>query len=179
MKHLEFSREYRELLLNGRKKATIRKWTNLKAGDEVYVHCGGKIIGGARIVAVERKKIEEFTDEDAKLDGFRSREELIQELEKLYGNNEDFYLIKFEFRPDEFKNPHEFYYGSADLVEIAEKSLSNLDLSEEERKILEIFLRAGSIRRAANRLGGYRKRGTIRKILRKCYKELRERGLVH
>ncbi|WP_456468975.1 ASCH domain-containing protein [Archaeoglobus sp.] len=177
MKHLEFKRKYADLLLSGKKRITIRNWTNLKAGDEVYVHCGGKIIGKAKISAVERKKISELTDEEARLDGFSSREDMLEELERI-GYGDEVYVIRFDFEPIESVNPHNMYYGDADLVEVAEKSLKHLDLEERDRKVVEIFLMYGSIRKAARKLGGSRKRGEIRKILRKCYLMLKERSLI-
>jgi len=177
MKHLEFKRKYADLLLSGKKRITIRNWTNLKVGDEVYVHCGGKIIGKAKISAVERKKISELTDEEARLDGFSSREDMLEELERI-GYGDEVYVIRFDFEPIESVNPHNMYYGDADLVEVAEKSLKHLDLEERDRKVLEIFLMYGSIRKAARKLGGSRKRGEIRKVLRKCYLMLKERSLI-
>ncbi len=177
MKHLEFKRKYADLLLSGKKRITIRNWTNLKAGDEVYVHCGGKIIGKAKISAVERKKISELTDEEARLDGFSSREDMLEELERI-GYGDEVYVIRFDFEPIESVNPHNMYYGDADLVEVAEKSLKHLDLEERDRKVLEIFLMYGSIRKAARKLGGSRKRGEIRKVLRKCYSDLVRLGLI-
>jgi len=177
MKHLEFKRRYAKALIEGKKTLTIRKWTNLKEGDEVLVHSGGKIIGKARILSVQKKHISEITDEEARLDGFRDAEELRREIEKM-GYDGEVYLIHFEFEPFEAVNPHNLYYGDADLEEIAKKSLEHLELDERDRKVLETFLKYGSIRRAAKRLGGTRKRGEIRKVLRKCYKELLERGLI-
>ncbi len=177
MKHLEFKRRYMQPLLSGKKRLTIRKKTNLKEGDEVYVHCGGKIIGKAKITSVTRKRISELTEEEAKLDGFRSLDELMEELEK-FGYDDEVYLIQFEFEPVESVNPHTMYYGNADLDEIAEKSLRYLQLDERKRRILEAFLKYGSIRRAAAKLGSYRKRGEIRKILRECYAELKRQNLI-
>ncbi len=177
MKHLEFKRKYMQPLLNGRKRLTIRKRTNLKEGDQAYIHCGGKIIGRARITSVRRKRISELTEEEAKLDGFRSLNELMGELEK-FGYGDDVYVIQFEFEPLDSVNPHTMYYGDADLVEIAEKSLKYLKLDDRKRRILEAFLKYGSIRRAAAKLGSYRKRGEIRKVLRECYAELKKQNLI-
>ncbi len=177
MKHLEFSGTYRYLLLSGKKKATIRKKiSKLKEGDVVFVHCGGEIIGKAKITSIERKRLDELTDEDAVLDGFKNREELIRELKRIYGDEDEFYVIKFEFEPIEAVNPHEFHYGNSDLIEIAEKALKELNLSKRDRMVLELFLKTGSIRKTASKLGGLRKRGEVRKVLRKCYNILKEIG---
>ena len=177
MKHLEFKRKYAKLLLEGKKRITIRSRTNLREGDEVYIHCGGRIIGKAKIVSVIRKRISELTEEEAKLDGFESLDELLKELEKLgYGN--EVYVVHFELVPIDSVNPHNMYYGNSELTEIAKKGLNYLDLEDREREILKTFLRYGSIRRTAAKLGGYRKRGEIRRILRKCYAELKNRNLL-
>ena len=179
MKHLEFKDKYKELLKSGKKTATIRLQCPYKRGQEVFVHCGGEIIGTAKIIDIQEKKLEELTEEDAKADGFSSLEELLEELRKLYGSPEKVYIIRFKFK--EFKegiNPHEMYYGDADLVEIAKKALENLKLNEKDREILELFVKTGSIRKTAMKLGGLKRRGIIRKILRKCYNELRKKGLI-
>jgi|Deesub1362A_J573_1020465.scaffolds.fasta_scaffold01959_5 hypothetical protein len=173
MKHLEFNRKHGKLILEGKKRATFRRRTTAKPGDVVYVHSGGKIIGKARILSVEKRKLDEITDEDAKLDGFNSRDELIEEIQKLYGNLEDIYMIKFDFEPTETKNPYNFHYGNADLLEVAKKALETLDLREKEREILELFLKTGSIRKTAIKLGGWKKRGIVREILRKYSKLLK------
>jgi|GEM_PF-3274197 hypothetical protein len=47
-------------------------------------------------------------------------------------------------------------------------------MSEDERRTLELFLKCGSIRKTAIKLGGLKKRREIRKILRKCYEELKK-----
>ena len=179
MKHLEFKDKYRKLLLDGKKRATIRLYTNLKPGDEVFVHCGGKIIGVAEIEDVQEKNIDELSEEDAKIDGFESLDDLIREIRSIYGDVDRVCIIKFHLKKFESSvNPHEMYYGDADLMQIAEKALQTLDLNEEERKVLQIFLETGSIRKTAFRLGGIRKRKVIRDLLRKCYSELREKGLL-
>lgn len=173
MKHLAFSGKYAEEILKGRKRATIRKRINLKPQDVAFVHSGGKIIGIAKITSVEKKKIEELTEEDAKLDGFESKEEMMRELKRL-GYRGEVYLIKFEFEPMGFADPYALHYGEMDLKEIAREALKKLELSERDRKILELFLRCGSIRRAAVKLGGLSKRKEIRDVLRRCYEALRE-----
>ncbi len=179
MKHLEFKHRFEESLRSGKKTATVRLQCPFKEGQEVFVHCGGKIIGTARILKIEEKRLDELTEEDAKADGFSSLEELKEEIRKIYGNPEKVYVIRFEFRG--FKkgiNPHEMYYGDADLVEVAKLALEHLNLSDADRRILETFVRTGSIRKTAMRLGSIKMRGVVRKILRRCYNELRKRGLI-
>ncbi|MEM0233197.1 MAG: ASCH domain-containing protein [Candidatus Nezhaarchaeales archaeon] len=85
MKKLNFSKEYGRKIEEGLKKQTIRLSTSLKEGDRVKVIVGGKILGVARITKIERKIIEELTEEDAKNDGFESLAQLIKALKKHYG----------------------------------------------------------------------------------------------
>ncbi len=176
MKHLEFKGKYKEDLLSGRKKATIRKDCNLKKGEVVVVHCGGEMIGEAIIESVEKKWFEELSDEDAKRDGFESLEELKEELLSCYGSKpEEVYVIRFTLFPfQQAKRPEAVYYGERDLKELAKEALEKLKLKDEERKLLELYLQAGSIKRAAAMLdGSFRKnRNRIREALRKAYRKL-------
>jgi len=179
MKHLEFKEIYRDLLLSGRKRATVRLQCYVKEGDEVFVHCGGKIVGTARIRKVEEKFLDEIDNDVARDDGFESKEELIKSIREIYGNPKKVYVIRFDFKP--FKreiDPHEMYYSDIDLLDVAKKALENLKLSRGERKILETFIRTQSIRKTAVRIGGIRKRGIVRRVLRSCLNELRRRGLI-
>ena len=179
MKHLEFKRRFGELIRDGRKRATIRTKTNLKVGDEVLVHSGGKIIGKAVIESIEAKSFEELSDDDAVDDGFTNREELIKELRKLYGTPEKVYIIRFSF--SEFEQPvtpEDMYYGGFKPEEIADLALRYLELSEKEKEILKIYLEEKSLRRAARSIGGLSKRKILRKILRDCYRRLSEEGLL-
>ncbi len=179
MKHLEFKGKYREALLSGRKKATVRVRTNLKKGDTVLVHSGGEIIGEARILEVVKKKVKELDKEDAMLDGFNTVEELRSELLQHYGTLPDeVYVIKFELFPfRKTARPEALYYGERDLKRIAEKALGKLQLKEEEKKLLELYLQAGSIKRAAAMLeGSFRKnRSRVREALRRAYRKLVEK----
>lgn len=179
MKHLEFKDIYRDILLSGRKRITIRLRCYVREGEEVFVHCGGRIVGTAKILKVEKRMLEDVDDELAKLDGFKSREELLKTIKDLYGDVEEVYIIWFDLKP--FKkeiDPHEMYYSDLDLVKVAKIALDELNLSEDDRKIVEIFLRTQSIRRTALKLGSIKKRGIVRKVLRKCLNELRKRGRI-
>ena len=172
-KHLEFKEKYKDLLISGKKKATVRSWTNLKPGDKALVHCGGKIIGVAKILSVERKRVEDFTEEDAKMEGFDSLEDFLREIKNYYGDR-DLFFIKFEFEPFEREiEPHEYYYEGHDIDEIVDEALEKLELNEREREILLLYKKYGSIRKVAKKLGGWRKRGEIRKVIRKAFKMLK------
>ncbi len=179
MKHVEFKERYKDLLLSGRKKVTVRVQCYVKEGDEVFVHCGGKIVGTAKITKIEERSLDEIDERIAKADGFESKDELINEIREIYGNPKRLYVIWFNFKP--FKkeiDPHAMYYEDRDLVEIAKIALENLNLSQDDRKILEIFLKTQSIRKTAMKIGGIKKRGIVRKVLRRCLNDLRKKGLI-
>ncbi len=185
MKHLEFDGRYADAILKGRKRATVRlgRRPNLKEGDEVLIHAGGYAIGKAVIERVESKRVKELTDEDAFLDGFSSRDELINALKEHYKWVDDdsrAHVIVFRL-VEKFDKPvmsSDYAYEGNLPVEIAEKALKYLDLPEEDRRLIELFLRTGSLRKAAYRLGGLNKRYLIREALRRAYEELKRKGIM-
>ncbi|NPA69859.1 MAG: ASCH domain-containing protein [Crenarchaeota archaeon] len=145
---------------------------------EVFIHSGGKVIAKAEIVRTIYKKVSDLTDEDAKLDGFSSRRELIRELEKIYGKLRpntpvtilELKILEYLDLSDEDVN------AKLSPVEIARLALYyNVPLSEEEKKILKQLTEVGSLRKLAIRLyGTIEKRWIIRKIVRKALKLLQE-----
>ena len=185
MRHLEFDGRYARAILEGRKRATVRlgRRPNLKEGDEVLIHSGGYALGRAVIEKVESKTVGELTDEDARLDGFSNREELINALRghyKYVNDDSPAHVIVFRL-VERFERPvmsSDYAYEGNNPVEIAEMALRHLDLSDEDRRLIELFLRTGSLRKAARRLGGMNRRYLIRDALRRAYEELKRRGLM-
>ena len=51
IKQLNFKKEYKEILLSGRKMTTIRMSTDLKPGDIVELIAGGESCGYAKVKA--------------------------------------------------------------------------------------------------------------------------------
>ncbi|AKG91353.1 hypothetical protein GAH_01345 [Geoglobus ahangari] len=175
MKHLEFKGKYLQKLLSGEKRATIRKRVYVKPGELVYVHCGGNIVGRARIKDVREIGLDEIDEEVARKEGFESVEELVAELRGYYSDRDRLYLIEFDFEPFEKPlDPAEMYYENDDLIEIARKAVDSDVLSEEEKEVLRLFLKTGSIRKTAFRLGGLSRRGVVREALRKARKIVNE-----
>ncbi|WP_252900549.1 ASCH domain-containing protein [Vulcanisaeta sp. JCM 14467] len=84
-RHLMLRSKYLDKLGNGR-FTTIRLGIIRPKYREVFIHSGGMVVAKARIVNVLYKRISELTDEDAVIDGFTSREALIDELKKIYGD---------------------------------------------------------------------------------------------
>ncbi|WP_456370183.1 ASCH domain-containing protein [Geoglobus sp.] len=169
MRHLEFKGKYLQKLLSGEKRATIRKRVYVKPGELVYVHCGGKIIGKARIRSVREIRLDEIDDEIAGMEGFKSAEELVSEIRDYYSDRDRLYLIEFDLEPFERPlDPAEMYYENDDLIEIARRAVESDALSEDEKEVLRLFLKTGSIRKTAFRLGGLSRRGVVREALRKA-----------
>ncbi|MEM0014732.1 MAG: ASCH domain-containing protein [Zestosphaera sp.] len=84
-KVLAFRREYGRSILLGKKTTTVRLRSNLREGEVVDVKVGDVHVGRAYIENVVTKRVRELSDADALNDGFRSKEDLILELKKIYG----------------------------------------------------------------------------------------------
>ncbi|AEC51996.1 hypothetical protein PNA2_1081 [Pyrococcus sp. NA2] len=186
MKNLKFDGKYKDDIISGRKRATIRlgRKVNLKPGENVLVHAGGYVLGKARITNVVTKKVSELTDEDARKDGFRNREELLEALRQHYKfvrPDSPATIVEFEMIEllDKPILSADFPYEGNNPIEIAELALKHLDnLSFEEVALLKLFLKEGSLRKAAMKLGGLNKRYKIREVLRRAYEELKRRGIM-
>ncbi len=187
MKHLQFLGKYKKALISGEKKITIRiTKPNLRKGDIFIAHCGGKVIGKFKVVDIYIKKVKEITEEEARLDGFPSKEDLIKELKNYYrGINDNKEVVIIRFEPVKiFKeeiSSEDFAWGGQriDPVELAKLILEkDSNLTEKQRKYLKILIEEGSIRKAAMKLGGLNKRGIFRKILREGFYRLKKKGII-
>ena len=183
-RHLMVKGRYVDLILSGKKTLTIRLGIVKPRYKEIIIHGGGRPIAKVRIIRVYHKKIKELNDNDAIKDGFRSREELINELKKIYEDlDEDSWVTLIEFkvtqRLDQLPQKHP-YMGlePADLARLGLRYLSD-ELNTEEKKILFDLTRTNSIRATAYRLfGGIEKRHIIRRVLRKVLNKLIDKGLI-
>jgi hypothetical protein len=181
-----FSRKYLEELLNGSKLATVRVGNvKYRPGDIVLVHCGGLVLGRAKIARVERKKLIDLSEEDARKDGFSSLQELLKALRQHYPNlKRDTPLTILEFQwVERFEEPlsdgeYSWCYSEGPL-EVAKLALEKLnDLSFEERAVLEAFVKAGSVRGAARKLGSLSNRALVRGVLKRVAERLASLGLI-
>lgn len=182
-RHLMVKGEYVKLMLSGVKKATIRIGKVKLKYDEMIVHGGGKPIALIKIKSVKYKKVKELTDVDAKLDGFKSREELINELRKVYEDiRDDDWVTIIEFEIVKKLNELDIRDPWLGLkpVDIARIALRyNLGLTDREKEILLDLTRTKSLRRTAiNFFGTIEKRWIIRKVLRKALSKLIEEGIL-
>ncbi len=184
MKNLEFSGKYLDMLRSGQKRGTVRLGKlKIEPGTVVTIHSGGYVVGKAIIIGVDYKKVRELTEEDAKEDGFKSLQELLNALKAHYpslSEDDDVTVIRFDIveKPDKPVMSSEYPYDGHDPFEIATMALKNLKLDEEDRKVLEVFLEEGSIRRTAKRLGSVKMRNYVREVIRRAYRELKEKNLI-
>lgn len=96
---LLFKKKFLSAILAGEKTQTLRKRSNMRAGQRSYIPGAGYI----RIDSVERVALAALTDADAVPDGFPDASALLAELRKLYGDKlpECLYRIRFHLLPPE------------------------------------------------------------------------------
>ncbi len=89
-KRINFDSEYVNAILEGKKVTTIRKGIKTyPVGRIVDLTVNNKTFAKAKIDKVVVKRVKELNDEDAKKDGFESRDELIRALKRIYGSVRD------------------------------------------------------------------------------------------
>jgi len=97
-RRLKFKKRYLQMILEGRKRSTIRLG-RLVLRDRLLTIVGdGRPIALARVDEVIYKKVRELTDEDARVDGFRGLIDLFRELRRIYGDfglEDDVTIIRF------------------------------------------------------------------------------------
>jgi len=97
-RRLKFKKRYLQLIIEGRKRSTIRLG-RLVLRDRLLTIVGdGGPIALARVDEVIYKKVRELTDEDARVDGFRGLIDLFRELRRIYGAfslEDDVTIIRF------------------------------------------------------------------------------------
>ncbi len=184
-RHLMLRSRYLRKVLSckvGETFSTIRLGRVVPKFKEIYIHSAGKIVARGEIVGVTYKMVRELTDEDARLDGFESREELMRELRRLYGSvRPDDVVTILEIKVlGHLSMSEESVNLALSPVDIARLALyHNVPLSEEEKKILKQLTECGSLRRLAVKLyGTIEKRWRIRMVVRKALRLLVERKVI-
>lgn len=101
VKRLNFREEYKDKILSGKKRATIRlgKVSKYEVGDLVDIYAGDKKISSAIISKVRYLKFKDLKREDVRKDGFKSKAELKRALKKIYKKEfkTNSYLTQIEF----------------------------------------------------------------------------------
>jgi len=176
--------DYVDLILKGLKKATIRVGVIKPRYEEVIIHGGGKPIAKIHIKRVRYKRVKELNDFDARLDGFKNRQELLENLKRMYGKIHDddiVTIIEYELIQRLDNLPIEDPYlglNPADIARIALRYLSD-QLSKKEKEILLDLTRTNSIRKTSlNLFKTLNKRYIIRKILKKVIEILKAKGYL-
>jgi len=183
-RHLMVKGEFVKDILSGKKRTTIRLGKLRVKYNELIVHGGGRPVAKVRVTNVVYKRVYELTDEDAKKDGFKNKDELLEALRRMYGDfseNDYVTIIEFEVVQDlSSLEPQDPYLGlePADIARLGLRYLSDT-LSEEEKKILRDLTTTNSIRSTAVRLyGSIERRWRVRRVLRHVLNELVRRGLI-
>ena len=180
-KHLMIKSKFAKDILTGKKKATIRLGRVKVRSNEFLIHSGGRIIARAKLKNIRYKKVKELSDEDAKLDGLNSREELIDELRNYYGDLKDDDIVTIiEFEIIEVLNePEEKYIAGIPPYKIAQLALQHLKLSDREEYILRTLASTRSIRKTAKKIfGKLSMRWKVRSVIRKVARQLLEAGII-
>ena len=183
-RHLMIKGVFADKLLEGRKRTTIRLGIVKPRYKDVIIHGHGKPLAKAEIVGVKIKRVRELTEEDARRDGFRSLDELLDALKSVYDDiGPDDYITIIELRVTQRLDrlePTDPYLGlePADIARLGLRYLRDR-LNEEYVKILEDLTRTNSIRMTAIRLyGSIERRYKVRRALRDALDMLVKEGLV-
>ena len=90
MERINFDEEFVEPIMSGRKVTTVRRGIkSYPVGRIVELTAGGNTFALARVKKVVVKRVRELNDDDAKRDGFESRNDLLSALKKIYGDVRD------------------------------------------------------------------------------------------
>lgn len=86
MERINFDPEFVPLILSGKKRTTIRRGIkSYPVGSLVELTVERQHFAFAKVRKVVVKRLLEISEEDARADGFESKEELIGKLRKIYG----------------------------------------------------------------------------------------------
>ncbi len=98
---LAFKKAFIEPILDGRKTSTLRAQTRLAEGDEVDLACqwGLPPFARARVTRVSEVRREDFSEELARAEGFRSLEEFTDVIDQLYPEVVSF--VRIDFAPSD------------------------------------------------------------------------------
>ncbi len=176
--------DYVDLILRGLKKATIRIGIIKPRYNEIIIHGGGRPIAKIRIKNIRYKKVRELNDADAHLDGFKNKQELLENLKRMYGKIHDddiVTIIEYELIQRLDNLPMEDPYlglNPADIARIALRYISD-QLNEKEKEILLDLTRTNSIRKTSlNLFKTLNKRYIVRKVLRRAIEILKTKGYL-
>lgn len=175
---------YVDLIISGKKTATIRLGLVRPRYKELIVHGGGRPVAKIAVTKVVYKRVKELTNEDAIKDGFNNLNELLNELKSVYpklSNNDWVTIIEFKVIQRLDNLPLEEPYMGLKPVDVARLGLRYLsnELNDTEKKILIELTRTNSIRTTAiNLFGSLNKRYIVRRTLKKVLELLVKRNII-
>ncbi|GAB6101870.1 ASCH domain-containing protein [Thermococcus atlanticus] len=176
---------YKSRILRGDKVTTIRYGDyDARPGSEVYlvIRPSDTAVAKVRITGVERKKVRELTDEDARRDGFRNIKELLRELGKIYGDlygDDEVTVIGFEvLRRYDDGIPLRWlkglnYHEPGEIARLYLENREKVSLNRETDFILRRIYNEG-LGRAVRTFGPKR----VQQALLKAYHGLYDAGLI-
>ncbi len=161
-KYIRFKSEHILRFFEGSKKTTIRLGIITPSRTRVYLESCGKILGEARVDSIKYTRVSQLTNEDARMDGFTSREELIRALKEIYPNIcEDDWITIIRFsdvirysKPIEKESIKEARNMRQDIARIAKLALAyGVFSSSTERRVAAYLSTTGSIKKTSKMLG--------------------------
>ncbi|NJE41980.1 ASCH domain-containing protein [Thermococcus sp. GR6] len=176
---------YKSRILRGDKVTTIRYGDyEAKPGSEIYlvITPSDTAIAKIRITRVEKKKVKELTNEDARLDGFSDVRELVRELSKIYGElygDDEVTIIGFEvIKRFEDSIPLKWLKGlnyrePEEIARLCLENKENVNLSRETDFILRRVYNEG-LGRAVRTFGPKK----VQQALLKAYHALYGAGII-
>lgn len=183
-RHLMLRGKYAEKILSGNKTTTIRRGRVKVASKNILIHSGGRIIARAEIVDIKIKRFKDLTDNDARLDGFENKEDLKNELRRIYPSikeHDKVTIIKFRV-VERLNLAEEKRYRGKSAVDIAKIALDNAEkigLTKFERNILTKILEKRSLRATAREIYGTSlARRKIRNAIWSTLKKLEKEGII-
>ncbi|WP_290596813.1 MULTISPECIES: ASCH domain-containing protein [unclassified Archaeoglobus] len=90
MEKINFDAEFVDRIISGEKITTVRRGIkSYPVGRIVELTANGERFALAKVKKVVIKRLKELTEEDARRDGFESRDALLSTLKRIYGEIKD------------------------------------------------------------------------------------------
>lgn len=183
-RHIIVRREFAKALVEGSKTTTIRRGIYKLKHRTLIVHDGSRPVAIVNVKYVYYKRLGAITDEEARRDGFPSKQELLKALRKLYPDiKEDDVVtvigLEVVKRLDSVDDDKPLGgLAPEDVARLGLRYLSDT-LEKEEKIVLEDLTRTRDPSLTAKRLFGDPGLSTrVEHALEKVYRELIKRGLL-
>jgi len=183
-KYLRVKREYANMLVNGRKRSTIRLGIVMPTKHKVLVESEGEIIGEAVIDSVRYSRLSELSDKDAKMDGFSNLNELLRVLSNIYpGIKGDDWVTIIRFKSFKIlaglrKKTSLKEEDIETITRVARLALAyDIAPSSLEKRVLAAIAMKGSLEGVDKEIGGITP-NFVRSVYVKALKKLKHIGVL-